>query len=98
MWNRRPISRRTVLRGMLAGGAAISVPLPRLAGMLNGNGTAYAQGAPLPVRFGTWFFGNGIIPDRWIPSATGRGGAWQLSEQLEPLAQVKPWLSVLTGF
>jgi hypothetical protein len=82
---------------MLAGGISVTVPLPRLAGMLNGNGTAYAQGAPLPVRFGTWFFGNGIIPDRWIPSSTGQGDAWQLSEQLEPLAQVKPWLSVLTG-
>src|SRR5262245_42861028 len=98
MWSRRTISRRTVLRGMLAGGVAVSVPLPRLAGMLNGNGTAYAQGTPLPIRFGTWFFGNGIIPDRWVPSSTGQGQAWQLSEQLEPLAQVKPWLSVLTGF
>jgi hypothetical protein len=94
----RPISRRTVLRGLLAGGVAVSVPLPRLAGMLNGNGTAYAQeGTPLPVRFGTWFFGNGIIPDRWVPSSTGRGEAWQLSEQLAPLAEVKPWLSLLTG-
>jgi hypothetical protein len=93
----RPISRRAVLRGMLAGGVSVTVPLPRLAGMLNGNGTAYAQGAPLPVRFGTWFFGNGIIPDRWVPSSTGQADAWQLSEQLEPLAQVKPWLSVLTG-
>jgi hypothetical protein len=94
----RPLSRRTVLRGMLAGGVAVTVPLPRFAAMLNGNGTAYAQeGTPLPVRFGTWFFGNGIIPDRWVPSATGQAGAWQLSEQLAPLAQVKPWLSVLTG-
>jgi hypothetical protein len=94
----RPISRRTVLRGLLAGGVAVSVPLPRLAGMLNGNGTAYAQeGTPLPVRFGTWFFGNGIIPDRWVPLSTGQGEAWQLSEQLAPLAEVKPWLSVLTG-
>jgi len=93
----RPISRRAVLRGMLVGGVSVTVPLPRLAGMLNGNGTAYAQGAPLPVRFGTWFFGNGIIPDRWVPSSTGQADAWQLSEQLEPLAQVKPWLSVLTG-
>ena len=73
-----PISRRAVLRGMLAGGIAVSVPLPRLAGMLNGSGTAYARGEPLPVRFGTWFFGNGIIPDRWVPSAAGRDGAWQL--------------------
>jgi hypothetical protein len=97
MSKRRPISRRTVLRGMLAGGVAVSVPLPRLAGMLNGNGTAYAQGAPLPVRFGTWFFGNGIIPNRWVPSTLGQGAAWQLSEQLAPLAEVKPWLSVLSG-
>jgi hypothetical protein len=97
MWTRTAISRRTVLRGMLAGGVAVTVPLPRLAGMLNGNGTAYAQGAPLPVRFGTWFFGNGIIPDRWVPNSTGQGAAWQLSEQLTPLAEVKPWLSVLTG-
>jgi hypothetical protein len=97
MTTRRPISRRAVLRGMLAGGVAVSVPLPRLAGMLNGNGTAYAQGAPLPVRFGTWFFGNGIIPDRWVPSTTGQAAGWQLSEQLAPLAQVKPWLSVVTG-
>lgn len=82
---------------MLASGVAVAVPLPRLAGMLNGNGTAYAQGAPLPVRFGTWFFGNGIIPDRWVPSSTGQGDAWQLSEQLAPLADVKPWLSVVTG-
>jgi hypothetical protein len=97
MPSRHSISRRTVLRGMLAGGVAVTVPLPRLVGMLNGNGTAYAQGAPLPVRFGTWFFGNGIIPDRWVPSSTGQGDAWQLSEQLAPLAEVKSSLSVLTG-
>jgi len=82
---------------MLAGGISVSVPLPRLAGMLNGNGTAYARGEPLPVRFGTWFFGNGIIPERWVPSSTGHGDAWQLSEQLAPLIEVKPWLSVITG-
>jgi hypothetical protein len=82
---------------MLAGGVAVTVPLPRLAGMLNGNGTAYAQGAPLPVRFGTWFFGNGIIPDRWVPNTTGQGAAWQLSEQLAPLAKLKTSLSVMSG-
>ena len=41
--------------------------------MLNGNGTAYADGQALPVRFGTWFFGNGIIPDRWVPTHDRRG-------------------------
>jgi hypothetical protein len=95
---RRSLSRRTVLRGLLAGGVGITVPLPRLGGMLDGNGTAFADGEALPVRFGTWFFGNGIIPERWVPRLTGAGEAWQLSEQLAPLSQVKPWLSVLSGF
>jgi hypothetical protein len=92
------IRRRTFLRGVLAGGATVAVPLPRLAGMLDGNGTAYADGKPLPVRFGTWFFGNGIIPPRWVPLRTGAGANWTLSEQLAPLAAVKPYLNVLTGF
>src|SRR5260221_1261927 len=97
MPSRNVIHRRTVLRGVLAGGASVAVPLPRLLGMLNGNGTAYAQGAPLPVRFGIWFFGNGIIPERWVPARTGHGDNWALSEQLAPLQQVKPWISVVTG-
>jgi hypothetical protein len=91
------ISRRAVLRGMVGGGVAITVPLPRLAGMLNGNGTAYAAGGPLPVRFGSWFFGNGIIPSRWVPPKTGVGANWDLSEQLSPLQVVKPYVSVITG-
>jgi hypothetical protein len=86
------------LRGVLAGGIGVAVPLPRLIAMLNGNGTAYAAGQPLPVRYGTWFFGNGIIPNRWVPAQTGTGDAWKLSEQLAPLQEVKPWLSVISGF
>ena len=97
VFGRNGISRRTVLRGLLAGGASVVVPLPRLGAMLNSNGTAYASGATLPVRFGFWFFGNGIIPSRWVPNATGVGDAWTLSEELEPLLAVKPWLSVVTG-
>jgi hypothetical protein len=91
------ISRRAVLRGLVGGGIAVTVPLPRLAGMLNGNGTAYAAGGPLPVRFGTWFFGNGIIPSRWVPPKTGVGANWDLSEELSPLQVVKPYISVITG-
>ena len=97
LFGRNVISRRTVLRGTLLGGAAVALPLPRLGAMLNGNGTAYASGAALPVRFGFWFFGNGIIPSRWVPNATGIGDAWTLSEELEPLLAVKPWVSVVTG-
>jgi hypothetical protein len=81
----------------LASGTAISVPLPILDIMLNRNGTAFAQGAPLPKRYCTWFFGNGIIPALWNPTATGTGSAWSLSEELAPLSAVKPWLTVVSG-
>ncbi|MEO8184632.1 MAG: DUF1552 domain-containing protein [Deltaproteobacteria bacterium] len=84
-----------MLRGLLATGAAMAVPLPVLDGMLNGNGTAFAQGQPLVRRFATWFFGNGILPPRWNPTATGNN--WELSDQLAPLANVKEYLTVVSG-
>ena len=97
LFGRNVISRRTILRGTLAGGIGVALPLPRLGGMLNGNGTAYADATALPVRFGFWFFGNGIIPSRWVPTRTGSGANWALSELLAPLQDTKPWLSVITG-
>ncbi len=95
--SRAVLPRRTVLRGMLAGGISVVIPLPRMAAMLNGNGTAYAAGAPLPLRYGTWFFGNGINPPEWVPAATGVGDAWTLSTALMPLQPVKSYLQVITG-
>ena len=81
----------------MLGGAAVSVGLPLLDCFLNGNGTALAQGAPLPVRFGTWFWGCGMNPDRWVPSRGGRG--------LRPAAGARgagrpcaEHVSVLSGF
>jgi hypothetical protein len=91
----RPLNRRAVLRGLLATGAAVTLPLPVLDGMLNNHGTAFAQGAPLTRRFATWFFGNGILPPLWNPTAIGAN--WELSEQLAPLANVKEYLTVVTG-
>lgn len=93
---KRP-SRRTVLRGLLRG-AVVSVALPPLECMFNGNGTAYACDGILPQRFGLYFWGNGNNPERWTPTGEGFGEDWQLSEQLAPLAQVKDLISVLTGF
>ena len=92
------LPRRSFLRGVMVGGVSVAVPLPRLGGMLNEHGTAYADGLAMPVRFGSWFFGNGIIPDRWVPRLTGAGDEWQLSEQLAPLTAIKSHLSVVTGF
>jgi hypothetical protein len=89
------LDRRTVLRG-LVGGAAVSVALPPLEAFTNTSGTAYADGTPFPKRFGVFFWGNGVIPDRWVP--TGEGANWQPSEELAPLAAHKADLNVLSGF
>lgn len=95
---KKALKRRTLLRGLLAGGAAVTVPLPLLDAMLNGNGTALAlSGAPVSPLYVTWFFGNGSLPGRWKPSTTGTGSSWQLSPQLEPLAGVKSHLTVISG-
>jgi hypothetical protein len=90
------ISRRTVLRGV-AGGVGISVALPPLEAMFNGNGTAYAGGAPIPQRLGIFFWGNGVKPDRWVPVNTGAG--WTSSPSLMPLemAGVKDYVNVVSG-
>ncbi|MBM3514092.1 MAG: DUF1552 domain-containing protein [Alphaproteobacteria bacterium] len=63
-------SRRALLRGAL-GGAAISVGLPFLDATLNDSGTALASGAPMPVRFGTWFWGLGHTPGRGFKALEG---------------------------
>jgi Protein of unknown function (DUF1552) len=53
------ISRRAVLKGIL-GGSTVCLGLPILEQMLNSNGTALAAGTALPVRYGLFFWGNGV--------------------------------------
>jgi hypothetical protein len=89
-------SRRRFLRGALAGGAAVSVGLPLLEVFLNDHGDALASGAPLPRRFGTWFWGCGMNANRWEPATEGADFA--LPPELEPLAAVRHQLTVLSGF
>jgi Protein of unknown function (DUF1552) len=91
---KRTLDRRALLRGAL-GGVGVAVGLPTLAAMLNGNGTALAGGKPLPRRLGIFFWGNGVRHKLWVPAE--RGANWALSEELAPLAQVKPYLNVVTG-
>jgi hypothetical protein len=88
------LDRRTVLRGML-GATAITVALPRLNAFLNDNGTAYAAGGALPRRFGFWYWGNGNIPEKWVPAKDGT--EFELSEQLLPLATHRNDFSVISG-
>ena len=68
------VSRRSLLRGAIAG-SAVSVGLPFLECMLNESGKALAAGSPLPVRFGTWFWGLGHTPGHGAEdkAATGPG-------------------------
>jgi hypothetical protein len=84
------------LKGLVAG-ATVAVALPTLEIFLNGNGDAYASGSPLPKRFGIFFWGNGNLPKRWLPTGEGAGDDWQLSEQLAPLAPLKSKISVVSG-
>ena len=92
---RRTIDRRTMLRGVL-GGAAVAVGLPLLEISLDDHGTALADGGALPVRFGTWFWGCGMNPDRWTPERDGAG--YDLPIELAPLAGLSDRVSVLSGF
>ncbi len=90
----RPLHRRTFLRGLL-GGAALSVALPPLEIFFDANGKAYAADGAFPNRFGLFFWGNGVQPERWVPTTTGPD--YQLSEQLAPLASVRDDITVVSG-
>jgi len=90
------VSRRFALRGAL-GGIGVALWLPVLDAMCNNNGTAFAAGQALPTSFGIWFWGNGIHPDVWTPSAEGTGNAWDLSPNLQDFADVKDAMTLVTG-
>jgi hypothetical protein len=94
------LDRRSFLSGMLGGGA-VCVGLPLLDRFLNGDGTAFADGAKLPVRFGTYFWGLGLTDTptggtRWVPTKTGPG--YEIMPELEALKPVKDKVSVFSGF
>jgi hypothetical protein len=95
MKSARHITRRRVLRGMLAG-SAVSVGLPILDCLLNENGTAFAaSGAPLPARFATWYWPLGLGEDDWVPKSTGTN--YTLPPQMAPLEPLKKKMNFFTG-
>lgn len=90
------LSRRTILRG-LVNGAKVGVALPFLDIFLDVNGEALAAtGQRLPVRFGTWIWGCGIVPQRWIP--TTEGSDYVMPVDLEPLAPYRKQMAIFTGY
>jgi hypothetical protein len=88
-------SRRRVLRGMLEGGI-VTLGLPLLNCFLNENGTALASGAPLPLRFGTWFWGLGMNSKVFVPRTVG--AHYDLPDELAALTGVREHVNLYTNF
>lgn len=95
MAKHRKFNRRSILRGALRG-ASYSVALPVLNMFLNDSGNAYADGAPLPLRLGTYFWGLGLTPGRWVPKTKGVG--YELTPELQSLAGLQHKVNVFSGF
>ena len=89
------LHRRSVLRGMLAG-SAVTLGLPLLDCFLDSNGAALASGAPLPVRFGTWFWGLGHTPGRGI--VAGQGADYRFMQECQAIAPYKAKINVFSKF
>jgi len=85
---RKPLARRTVLRGL---GTAVALPL--LEAMLP---TARAaETSARPKRLQVFYTPNGMIMQSWRPAAAGAG--FPLSPTLAPLAPFKQRLTVISG-
>src|SRR5262245_50913311 len=92
---KRRLDRRAVLKGMVSG-IGVSVALPLLDCFLNDNGTALANNAPLPVRFGTWFWGLGMDKNVFVPKKVGAD--FDLPPQIACWKDVKQHLNIFSNF
>ncbi len=99
--NKRHLSRRTFLRGMVAG-STVALAVPILEAMLNRNGTAFADETELPRRMITWFFGNGLalantdLPGSVMLAPAATGANYPLTPQLAPLEEVRDYCNLVT--
>jgi hypothetical protein len=87
-----PIDRRSVLRGV---GVAMALPWLESLPVWGDNAASSSVPPAFPRRFATLFMGNGINPNRWW--AKGAGAEMTLSKSLEPMADFKTRLNVITG-
>ena len=95
---RKKIARRDWLRGTI-GGAAVGVALPFLDAFLNDSGTALAAtGAPLPVRFGTWFWGLGHTPGYAVKAKTTTSPGITFLKECEALIPYEKEMNYFGGF
>ena len=83
---RKSIPRRTFLRGT---GAALALPV------LDAMTPAFASATTRPIRLGFVEVPNGIMMDKFTPATEGPDFA--LTPVLEPLAEFRDRMSVLSG-
>ena len=89
------ITRRRLLRGIVDG-TAVCVALPLLDCFLNGNGTALATNAPIPLRFGTWTWGLGMSEAVFVPRL--KGANYDLPPEIAPLKPIQQHINLFTNF
>src|SRR5918999_3826845 len=93
------VSRRTFLKGVGVGGAAVQIGVPPLAAMFNSSGTAVraANGAVKPIqsKFVLWFNGNGILENYWMPREVGAD--YEITPCLKPLSPFKQDIHIISG-
>jgi hypothetical protein len=88
-------NRRSLLRGMFQGAGAV-IALPLLDCFLDGNGTALADGTPIPTRFGTFFWGCGLTKMLSQPKSTGLN--YEDMPQVAALKPLKAKYNFLSGY
>jgi hypothetical protein len=89
------LHRRTLLRGLFQGSAAV-MGVPFLDCFLDSKGQALAAtGQRLPTRFNTFFFGLGLTTSLWVPKKAGQD--YETTIQLKPLEPFKKKLNVFSG-
>ncbi len=86
------LSRRTVLKGL---GASIALPWLEAMGPLAAWGSQTPAAARVPTRVAFLYVPNGKNMADWTPTAEGTG--FTLPRILEPLAEVREYVNVLTG-
>lgn len=86
---KKPISRRAVLRG-----AGVALGLPWLEAMTHAVGRASVAAKP-PVRMAALYMPNGAYPATWTPAGEGRN--FKLSYSLEPLESFQKDILVLSN-
>ncbi|MEM6691898.1 MAG: DUF1552 domain-containing protein [Planctomycetota bacterium] len=89
------LSRRSLIRGVTAGGAAASMSLPRLEAMEpesiasdSGDPSSQTLDRP-PVRTAFLFMPNGVNPANWTPPTIEGSDQYELTPMLKPLEDVR---------